>query len=194
MMTVIPLAAPCASLSFESFTPGESITSQIPGLTIENAIILTAGVNYNDAELPPRSGSNVLSDDGGFIGILFATPLLNFGAYFSYLQPVTLVAYNALNNVLATDISLFASNLALSGDPGSSPNEFLQVSHASGISRIVIEGNPGGGSYVLDDAEFVESVADVPEPGTFAISGMVLSIALITRRVRKARRCEPAIF
>jgi hypothetical protein len=60
--------------------------------------------------------------------------------------------------------------LALSGDPGSSPNEFLSVSFASSISSVTITGDPAGGSFVMDDATLATADTEsVPEPTTFSL-------------------------
>src|ERR1044071_12645 len=140
------------TFDFESFAPDDLVTTQIPGLSILNGIIFTAGVNYNDAELPPHSGFNVLSDNGGPITINFTTPVLSFRAFFTYVQAVTLTGFNLGLSPVSTATAAFGSKLAISGDPGSSPNELLEVTNAAGLSRVVIEGNPAGGSFVLDDA------------------------------------------
>src|SRR5437773_468293 len=42
--------------------------------------------------------------------------------------------------------------MALSGVSGSTPKEFLQISFATGISRITITGDAKGSSFTLDDA------------------------------------------
>jgi hypothetical protein len=62
-------------------------------------------------------------------------------------------------------------SLALSGDPGSTPNELLSVASAGGITRVMITGNPSGSSLTLDDLNFtpVTTPAPVPEPSTLIL-------------------------
>jgi len=53
--------------------------------------------------------------------LIFTSPMTDFSAYFTYLAPLTLSFFDTLNNLEGTVSSLFLSNLALSGDPGSGP-------------------------------------------------------------------------
>jgi hypothetical protein len=154
-------------LDFESLSDGDPVTNQFPGLTFSNAIVLSAGISLNEFEFPPHSGVNVISDNGGPITIIFATPILSFSGYFTYAEPLTLAAFDASLAQVASVTSAFSSNDALFGDPGSSPNEFLQVTFAGGISSMVITGDPSGGSFVMDDAAVTSSV---PEPTAFHFS------------------------
>jgi hypothetical protein len=169
------LLADITTIDFETFpdsTPiadSTPITTQFPGLTFTDATIITAGISLNEFEFPPHSGSNVAFDDGGLISIAFASPILSFGAYFTYSEPLTLAALDSTSVQVATALSLFSSNLALSGDSGSSPNEFLQVSFASGISAVTITGDPLGGSFVMDDVMYTTPEAAVPEPSSIIL-------------------------
>jgi hypothetical protein len=94
-----------------------------------------------------------------------------------------LEGFDSSLNPIGTASSAFLSNLALSGDPGSAPNEFIGLDFAAGISRIVVTGDPGGFSFVVDDLTFTPSA--VPEPGTvpLLLAGVVLS-GLVARRRR----------
>lgn len=158
------------TVGFEGFADGTVITTQYSGLTFSNATIATAGISLNEFEFPPHSGMNVVFDDGGPITIDFATPVLSFGGYFTYSVPLTVDAFNVTSSVVASATSAFSNNEALSGDPGSSPNEFLQVSFASGISDVTITGSLTGGSFVLDDATITTSVSTVPESSTLILA------------------------
>lgn len=157
------------TISFETLLDSEVVTTQYAGLgvTFTNATALTAGISLNEFEFPPHSGSNVVFDDGGPMNLTFSTPMLSVGAYFTYLAPLTLTFYDNLNNLKGTVNSAFSSNLALSGDPGSNPNEFLSFAWAAGISSIVITGDPGGTSFVMDDL----TATPVPEPVTLLLLG-----------------------
>ncbi len=154
---------------FESLADGQSLSVQIPGLTFANTVALEAGFSLNEFEFPPRSGSHVVSDDGGAITIEFASPIVSVGAFFTYTAALTLAAYDAGNNLLGSGTSLFVANLAASGDPGSSPNERLSFADSSGrIARVVITGHVQGGSFTMDDLT-VDRGHTVPEPSTVAL-------------------------
>src|SRR5579859_4683074 len=82
-------------INFEGLADGTILANQYPGLAFSNAIILTAGISLNEFEFPPHSGVNVASDNGGPITIEFSTPVVSFGGYFTYLEPLTLDAFDA---------------------------------------------------------------------------------------------------
>ena len=183
------LKADIVTIDFETFpdsTPvadSTSIATQYPGLTFTNTTVITAGISLNEFEFPPHSGSNVAFDDGGPIAVAFASPILSFGGYFTYAEPLTLLAFDASSTQVAAAASLFSNNEALSGDLGSSPNEFLQVSFASGFSSVTITGDPAGGSFVMDDMTYVTPTTGVPEPGSIflLLTGTVGLIAIRKR-------------
>lgn len=170
-------------ITFDGLADGAIVTNQFPGLNFSNTIALTAGISLNEFEFPPRSGLNVASDNGGPITISFTSAVSSFGGYFTYLVPLTLQAFNAGNTQVGQAISLFGSNLALSGDPGSSPNELLQVNFASGISKVTITGDPAGVSFSLDDATITSlPIQGVPEPSTISslLTSMLVFLAYNT--------------
>ncbi len=180
LMLLVGTLSPAAiggSIDFEGLADGTLITNQYPALTFSNAIVLTAGISLNEFEFPPFSGTNVASDSGGPVGISFMSPLSSFAGYFTYAVPLTLTAFDAANNVVAMASSAFTNNMALSGDPGSMPNEFLRVVFSSGISSVKITGNPAGGSFVVDDAT---AGSGVPEPASkvLVLSGGVILFVL----------------
>lgn len=150
-------------INFDGLSDLEPVTNQFAGATFTNTITLTAGISLNEFEFPPLSDFNVASDDGEPISIAFSVPVLSFGGFFTYLVPLTIDAFDAGNNPVGQALSAFNSNLALSGDPGSSPNEFLGVAFLGGIASVVITGDPFGGSFTMDDVSFESQVA-VPEP------------------------------
>jgi hypothetical protein len=157
------------TINFETLSDLEVVTTQFTGLgvTFSNATALTAGISLNELEFPPHSGVNVVFDDGGQMSLTFSTPMADFGAYFTYLAPLTLSFFNSLSNLEGTVTSAFSSNFVSSGNP---PNEFLSFVWASGISSVVITGDPGGGSFVMDDLT-ATSANPVPEPGTLLLLG-----------------------
>ena len=174
------------AIDFDTFTEFDALSNQVPGLTFANATVLTAGSSLNELEFPPRSGGNVIYDDGGFMSIAFTAPVISFGGYFTYIGPLTLTAYDAAHNLLGEVGSLFNSNAALSGDAGSLANEFIQFTSALGIASVTIAGQPFGGSFVMDDLTYDDgrSSQSVPEPTTFALFGVALGVGAVRRKWR----------
>jgi hypothetical protein len=151
-----------ATATFEAFPDSTILTSQIPGLTFSNTIILSSGITLNEFEFPPRSGTNVASDNGGPITITFSPAVTSFSGYFTYALPLTLSAFNSSNAQVGTVSSHFSNNEALSGAVGSSPNELLQVSSTGGIVRITITGDPAGSSFTMDDISYTSPPTSIP--------------------------------
>jgi hypothetical protein len=185
------LRADITVLDFEGFPDGTSLTTQYPGITFSNATVLSAGITLNEVELPPYSGTNVVFDDGGPMTISFASPILSFGGYFTYYEPLTLQAFDAGNAPVASATSAFSINVGCDpgpiclGDPGSGPNEFLAVNFPSGISSVTITGDPAGTSFVLDDATITTASVSVPEPSSIVLLLSVLGgVALAGLRKR----------
>lgn len=124
---VADVAADTVVIDFEGLPDSTVLTSQYPGVTFTNGIVLTAGISLNEFEFPPNSGVNVASDNGGPMSIAFASPVTSFAGYFTYLEPVTVTAFDAANDQVASAASLFSDNLAClagppcSGDPGEQP-------------------------------------------------------------------------
>ena len=180
---------PIATIDFEAFPDGSAIadgtpiSTQFEGLIFTNTTAITAGITLNEFELPPHSGQNVAFDDGGPISISFATPTLSFSGYFTYYEPLTIQAFDASNNQLASATSAYSINVACDpgpvclGDPGSSPNEFLSVASPGGISSVTITGDPAGASFVMDDITYT-----TPEPATSVSLIALVSLLAIGRK------------
>jgi hypothetical protein len=178
-------------LNFEGFSDSTILTNQYSSITFSNAVILTAGISLNEFEFPPYSGVNVVSDNSGPLSIDFATPITNFSGYFTYVEPLTINAFDAFSTLVASAVSAFSSNDALFGATGSSPNEYIQVSAVDGISSITITGDPTGGSFVLDNATISMGASSIPEPATskFVLAGIFFGVfirSLLSRSCRKA--------
>jgi hypothetical protein len=178
-------------LDFEGFPDSTPLTTQYPGVTFSNATVISAGITLNEFELPPHSGANVVFDDGGPMTISFASPILSFGGFFTYYQPLTLQAFDTSHAQVASAASAFRVNVGCDpgpfclGDPASSPNEFLGVSFPNGISRVIITGDPAGTSFVLDDATITTPAASVPEPSSIILFLSVLgSVAIAALQKR----------
>lgn len=156
-------------INFEQFNDGDLLSTQIGGVTFANTIILSAGLSLNELDFPPHSGVNVAADSNGPISISFAAPISSFSGYFTYTSPLTVSGYDGSNNLLASTTSAYSMNYVSSGTPGSSPNEFLQISSTTGFERITLAGDPSGGSFVVDDIAFDSASSAVPEPSSLAI-------------------------
>ena len=173
-------------IDFEGLSDGEQVQDQYAGLTFERATMAaTTGIWLNEFEFPPHSGANVVFDDGAALAIVFSHPVARVGGYFTYLARLAVSAYDAADNRVAWVTSNYGSNLALSGDVGSAANELLEVVDSSArIRRVVIAGDPFGGSFALDDLMFSREVpvSGVPEPSTLLLVAAGL-VGLARRRV-----------
>lgn len=187
------LSSPAAAtvIDFETLSDLDSVTTQFAGVTFSNTTAATAGITLNEFEFPPRSGVNVVFDDGGTMTIVFDGLQTTVGGFFNYGIGLTFTAFDAINSVIGADTSDFSSNLTLSGDSGSSPNEFLGVIFAGGIKKVTIEGDPAGTSFTLDDLTFTTRITTVPGPPTVALIGLGLASLIGWRRIREFRNKSP---
>jgi len=180
-------AAPIVQ-DFESFSDGDIVGSSLAGVTfISNGTVLAAGISLNEFEFPPRSGTNVVFEGGGGITgaiiITFTTPVNSVGAFLTYTSTITLAAYDASFGFLGSVTSLFGSNTTTTGDPGSSPNELLEITSAAGISFVAFNGSPAGGSFVLDDLTYDRrGGGTIPLPGTALLLVAAGGAAVAARR------------
>ncbi len=171
------------TLNFDNLKDSAKVTTQFSGLSFTNASAITSGVTLNELEFPPRSGTNVVFNDGGNMTINFSVPTVSFESYFTYDSRLTITAFDDKGNQIGSLSSLFTNNLLLSGVAGSKPNELLSLSSATGISRIVISSS---GSFVLDDLKYNTTVsAAVPEPATLSL---LISGGLLLFGRRKKRK------
>jgi hypothetical protein len=184
-------------IDFESYFELDPVGS-VGIATFSNATVLMAGSTLNEFQFPPKSDFNVASDvsydpatdvfTGAPMRIVFATPVLAFSGFFTYLAPLTIQAFDASNNPIAgaSATSQFDANDALfSGNP---PNEFLEIASVLGnIRSIVITGDPAGGSFTVDDVTF--EPAELPEPATwFLLGGAAVTCGIRQRRKSIRRR------
>jgi hypothetical protein len=138
-------------------------------------------------EFPPHSGSVVVSDDGGPMTLLFSSPVTQVERFLHLRRAADADRLGCLRRFLGSVLSAFSTNAALSGDPGSAPNEFLELAFASGIAKLTVSGDAGGGSFVLDDLSFTPTALPVPEPGTAALTAIALAGLLARRRFAGSR-------
>jgi hypothetical protein len=162
-------------VTFEGLADGVSVTNQFAslGLAFENATVLSAGLSLNELEFPPRSGGNVVGDDGGRVSISFATPVNDVSAFFTYAEPLSLSFFDSGGAQLGQVTSAFSSNFLSTGNP---VNERLGFSSLAGIRTMTVRGALIGGSFVMDDLSFVV----IPEPGT-AVFGLACALAAGSR-------------
>jgi hypothetical protein len=180
-----PGGAGALTIDFEGLADWLSLTDQYLGMGVvfSGAKVITAGISLNESEFPPHSGTNAAFDDGKPVTLTFSHPVASFGAYFTYLFPLTLSLYDSLGALGGRVDSAFACNLALSGDPGSTPAEFLALSSAAGFSRVVIEGDPAGSSFIFDDV----TVNAVCEPaGLLLLGGALCGLAGLFKNRRNS--------
>jgi len=180
LAVAVPLSLNAGTIlaDFEGFPDSTVLTTQYSGLSFSNAIVLTAGITLNEFEFPPRSGSNVASDNGGPVTITLAAPVQSFSGYFTYGHSLTLQAFGPTNNLLASAVSRFSNNEALSGATGSQLNELLQVSFSGGISKVTITGDPAGTSFTLDDMNAGSLPISVPNSVPAMTPLVLLALAI----------------
>lgn len=188
-----PTAIGATIFDFESYGDGDAVSDLYPGVALTNATAIVASASLNEFEFPPRSGNTVVFDDGGGIGIAFSIPVSSVAAYVTYGARLTVSAYDAALNLLATDLSTFVSNLALNGDLGSAPNELLSVASATDIHLVTIVADPAGGSFVMDDLTLEFGPGSVPEPpaGALLAIGAVLLGSLRGRASARTATLRP---
>jgi hypothetical protein len=166
-----------ASIDFEGLSDGQLVTSEYAGITYGNATVAQAGLSLNEFEFPPNSGVNVVYDSAGPISISFESPVNFFSAFFTYQVPLEIVVYETGHHMLGSVSSAFSSNLALSGDAGSSPNERLSIFQQN-ISQIEVLGSPSGMSFVMDDVSF-GSTTPIPTPIPLPGTHLLVVVALL---------------
>lgn len=176
-------------IDFENLADGEIVTTQYSGQGVNFAgqtIALQAGGLLNEFEFPPRSGVTVVVSDVGELGIAFNAPQASVGGFFTHFSPITLTAFDALDNPVGSSTSAAGDNTVSSGNP---PNEFLGTSSLTGILRVAIVGLPN--EFTLDDLTFTSlpPVIDVPEPGIGLLEIGMLALSAVA--VSRLQRTHP---
>lgn len=194
LVAVCPVQALSAVVDFESFSDLDLVTTEIPGLSFANTTVLSAGPpialgSLNVAEFPPHSGLNVATGVLGPSGntepitITFGALEATVGGFFNYGGRLTIhvTGPGGMTDVM----SAFNSNLAMSGDATSSPNEFLQVGLPGGITQLTI--GAAGAEFTLDDLTFSPLASTpVPWPATLPLVGGGVFI-LFLRGMRRTK-------
>jgi hypothetical protein len=174
--------ASSVTINFDNLQDSEFISTQYTGLTFTNAIAETASISLFESEFPPHSSPTVAADYSGPMRIDFSTAVSDVGGYFTYAEPLLLIAFDAGNVSLGSIASKFSSNFVSSGNP---PNELLLLPF-NNIRYVTFLGDPAGGSFALDDLTYNTRPAavPVPEPGTFYL--LLVSGLRFTRITRFA--------
>ena len=154
----LPVVAPgqAAVVDFESLPEGQSAGSQVPGLTFTNATVLQSAASLNEVEYPPHSGSKVVCDVGGPMVLTFNYPISSISGFFTHSKPITIQALSAGGGTIATTSSN-ANNLGGS--------ESLTLNWPDAVTKVLIQSDPGGSSFTLDDLSF--STFALPPPNFF---------------------------
>jgi hypothetical protein len=149
-------------LDFETLGDMDVVTTQFADLIFDNTLSLVSGAaggTLNELDFPPRSGVTVVMDVGGAITVTFDTPVTVAGGFFTYVAPLTITAFDATLAPVASAASAFESNTVVGGEPGSAPNELIQVTFTGGISSLTLQGDPNGFSFTLDDLTFIPRIS-----------------------------------
>lgn len=193
-LLLIPAQASIINIDFEGVVDGTDISSiySSQGVTFNNSIVITAGISLNELEFPPHSGLNAATDNFGPITLTFSSPVSAFSGFFTYAEPLTLVGYDSQNHPLVSSASALAQNYTSSGNP---TNEAIGISAPSGIDHIIITGDPGGGSFVVDDIAFDTTIvtSQTPEPSTLLCFAGGLGAVFAGFRIREkisVMKCE----
>src|SRR5262249_24123180 len=143
-------------------------------------------------EFPPHSGANVSSDNGGPMSIIFSLSVTSVGGFFTYAEALTITAFSALGDPVLSMVSKFSNNEALSGVVGSSPNEFINLSFSSGISKITITGDPGGTSFTLDDLT-IHTIPTVSDSGSSIFLLFITALLLLGFRWKRLSKSSGSL-
>lgn len=109
-----------SAATIEDFESRTGTVSALPGASIANAQIGTAGVEINDFEAPAHSGVNSLYRNRPNDPIVFTLlqPVAQFSFFATYDTGLQVSGWDHNGMVVATTSGKYDSNLLLSGDPG----------------------------------------------------------------------------
>ena len=185
------------TIDFEGHGDLNPITTEYTSLTFSNAATIVSGAaggSLNESEFPPHSGITVAFNTADPMSIVFAVPIASFDGYFNYSTALDLRAFDGSNNLVDGRASAFNSNLGLTGDIGSTPNELLSLSFAKGISRIEIS---GAEPFTLDDVTVTVNSPDtssVPEGSSAGLLATVVGLLLLVKIGRRSGRPSSGAF
>jgi len=174
------------TINFESYADGDTPQSEF-GLTMTGAMIASAGNSLNEFEVPPVSGINVALNQLLKIRVDFSSGASNISGYLTYSEHINVAIYGNVGLLKNYD-SLYSSNLALSGDPGSLPSEFFSLTSPLVIKYLEITASSPF-SFALDDLSWTqaqENPPTIPEPNQTTL--FFLGLLAILRSTHRARR------
>jgi hypothetical protein len=163
-------------IDFEDLMEGDVLSSQYSGygVTFYNGTILMAGSMLNEIDFPPHSGNNAVVNLENPVWIHFdSLPTASVGAWFTWVNPFQLTAYNStlalLETVSVTEPSHFGTPV------------FVGLSRAtSDIRWLAIVGDTPE-SFVMDD---VTLGSPVPEPSPIVLICAPIAIIALARMSR----------
>lgn len=168
---------------FDEYLDYSSLTGEYAGFTYSNALVLTSSISLNEFDFPPRSGANVVVDDGAPLTVLFPELFHRFDGYFTYGAPLTLSFFDDNAQLVGQVSSAFGNNIGTAGEAGSAPNELLSYAHGSGFRSMSISGGPNGYSFAGDDFTFTQAAPTViPEPEHWALLAAAVAAVCLRRR------------
>lgn len=194
-LLVSPVCGFAGIISFDALNDLDVVTNQFQalGVTFMNALVLrsAAGVppgSLNEIDFPPHSDFNVIMDDSGPIAIDFSPAVFSASAFFTYVVPLTLEAFDAGHNPLGTVHSACSANYGslFPPQPGCSPNELLSFSGVGSIAQMIITGESTGSSFTLDDLTFDHQQTVVPEPGSLILLVSCIGLLGLSSKLKRS--------
>lgn len=168
-------------VDFEGFADSIQLTSEIPGLTFNDATVLTAVISLNEFDFPPHSGIKVIATFGGLLTVSFDSPVNLVSGFISYNDTATGVNLSLydINNMLLAD-AFFESPVS---QEGMIKNQFISLGSAN-VSSMVLSLNSAISDmpFTFDDFSYLS----IPEPATILLISLgVLGINYSTIKPRK---------
>lgn len=195
-LVCMPLTAAAYTLDFEDLADMTSLTDQYvsSGITFSGGTVLEAGRSLFEEEFPPHSGVMALLVEEVSLVVGFSSPVDEASLFATYDAPLMLHFYDVTGKQLGGLLSAYASNLGLSGEPGSHPNEFFSFVCERRIARMIIATDGSIGSFTLDDLVVHPMVVPEGQAGVYAgVSLLSLLLAYHANTKRLRRLCFPAI-
>ena len=177
------------TLDFEGIADG-TILNSLGTVTFTGAAIATAGETLNEYEVPPRSGNNAVLNLDPAMTLIFTDGVYFLSGYITYGSKVDIWIQNA-SGTLAHTRSLFDTNLAISGETGSTPNEFFSFRSTELITGLTLSADFAN-AFALDDVSFssipLGTPSEVPLPGSLQLLLVGALSMLLARQAISWRR------
>lgn len=181
-----PIPVDVQLIDFEALVDGDQV-GETEGVSFADFVAASAGITLNEFEVPPRSGLNVAMNGAPDASIHFSAGMKYVSGFLTYAAPIDIFAYGA-NGLLLSRTTKFASNLALSGEAGSAPNERFEF-HSNEAIVYLTFASSSPATFALDDLLFSEDGVPipnpVPEPGSWTV--ILLGLGLLVCRGMRVR-------